>query len=261
MSHVSLSKVFLLAYMVGFSAEAFVTSECPSAISMLQHDVALAGEKTSSKQVPEFISTCPTSACCDVGSASASQSGRGNALEQPSDGVWVFLFGGAEFCFTDGDMFLNFGFIGGLPSDWILEEAPAIAHGRCMTYALESADGTVHSQIIPTDPDACMHGTAWRTTQYNFNRYQQFWATVTNPPYESIPVNITTMNGRRLPASALHHAKPLKFKDPSVETGPSVSYIQREYCAMVQRRYCPSYVAQVHKHLVALGIDMSQVIC
>lgn len=259
MSHAILPKFFPVAFMVGFCAEAFVTSECPSAVSMLQHSVSIEKE-TSSKQVPEFISKCPTSACCDVGSASASQFG-GNALEQPSDGVWVYLFGGAEFCFTDGDMFLNFGFEGGLPSDWILEEAPAVAHGRCMTYAIETADGTVHSQVIATDPDACTHGTAWRTTQDNFDRYQQWWMTVMNPPYESIPVNVTTMNGRRLPATVLHHAKPLKFKDPSVETGPTVDYIQREYCEMVQRSYCPSYVAQVHKHLVALGVDMSQVTC
>eukprot|EP00930_Biecheleria_cincta_P014023 TRINITY_DN12230_c0_g1_i4.p1 TRINITY_DN12230_c0_g1~~TRINITY_DN12230_c0_g1_i4.p1 ORF type:complete len:170 (+),score=6.39 TRINITY_DN12230_c0_g1_i4:38-511(+) len=157
-------------------------------------------------------------------------------------------------------MFANFGFLGGLPEDWILEELPAVAHGRCMTYALETADGNVHSQIIPTVPDACTHGTVWRTTQANFDRYQLFWMK-SDPPYEPIPINVTTMNGRRLPATVLHHAKPLKFKDPSVEMGPTVSYIQREYCDMQRRNYCPSYVTQVHNHLVDLGVDMSQVTC
>merc|ERR1712062_50126 len=106
--------------------------------------------------------------------------------------------------------------------------------------------------IIPTTPDACVHGTAWRISTEDAARYKTLWIEKMVPPYESAPIDIvTTKTRRRLAATVLHHANPL-LTEPAREIGPTVGYIKHEYCEMVQRGYCFSYLTTVYNHVAKL---------
>merc|ERR1719220_2752805 len=102
-----------------------------------------------------------------------------------------------------------------------------------MTYNIQNQnDNVAYSTLTRTNPDACVHGTAFRISKRDNAVYGKFWA----DKYVKIPISlISTKTGRHLAATTLHLATPPV--DPAQETAPTDDIVKKVYCQMIKREY------------------------
>lgn len=174
---------------------------------------------------------CPTAACCKQ------EEFLSNSSSTPSNhsgDVWVTMFAGWESCIQAPKF-----------TPTVLEEHPVVASGWCMVWTTDTTDGRVHAQFIEGEKDSCMHGTAFRMSQKDFDDYEKSWLTDAVPQYKAAPMTVTAFDGTQLQAITLNHVKPmvLKEKAPDIE-----GYFELQFQEMRKRQYCPAYQNTIAEH-------------